>query len=433
MASFQTYTQSNPTPSAPQPGFFAGIKNSIGNAFNSGISQFKQGLTAQPSANPLTELGNTLKMGSGLATAVTSPISGPLGDFANQNAVQPIANSISDNPSVQNFAMSGAGQATANVAEGVANAANIFGTVAGGDAAAGKVNELFTDNPIFKAGNSALDTATTTRETAAQQGVGAINDITSTLSDFKGDLGHSFQEGAANIEKSNPDLKVTLPHDVIDSLNELKDTKKFQLPDYLRKTNPEFGSSDVNDIQKSGISLGPVNAQDLVTRLNKLTYDAKASGDLAVNQQTVGLANQIKDLTHGTFGDSWSKIYKQYSEGKGALDNFKNIVDLRKQGNPVVLNQSLESIKKLSGTPEGKIILKNAVQEFKNISGYDLTNPTETIGKILDSEETLKEANKPGFLKQISNPVYLGKLGVRLAIYSTLGYWLRNTIKSAGQ
>lgn len=70
-----------------------------------------------------------LKVGSGIASIATSPLAEifkPLGFGIDQ-----VAKIVSESPTLQRFAMSSAGQATAHVAGDVGDAANIAGTIAG--------------------------------------------------------------------------------------------------------------------------------------------------------------------------------------------------------------------------------------------------------------------------------------------------------------
>lgn len=123
-------------PIAPpeKPGFFAGIGNTIKSAFNSGVDQVKQGLNTGANAqNPGQIFKGVGQLGSGIATGLTSPlapigapITAPIGQ-----AVNAVGNKIGENPTVQKFANSRAGQVTSDIAENVANYANIAGTVGG--------------------------------------------------------------------------------------------------------------------------------------------------------------------------------------------------------------------------------------------------------------------------------------------------------------
>ena len=56
------------------------------------------------------------------------------------------------------------------------------------------------------------------------------------------------------------------------------------------------------------------------------------------------------------------------------------------------INSQLNSIQKLSKTPEGKILLQQAVNEYKTTSGIDLNDPVKAIQQIADSQSKLDEA-----------------------------------------
>src|ERR1019366_3739043 len=101
----------------------------IKSAFKGGINQVKQGVQdVGASHNPVTFAEGALNAGAGVVNTALSPIAPffkPVGDALNA-ATQPIAN----NPSVQNFANSKAGQITSRVAGDVGNLDTIAGAVA---------------------------------------------------------------------------------------------------------------------------------------------------------------------------------------------------------------------------------------------------------------------------------------------------------------
>jgi len=106
----------------------------IANAFKGGVSQVQQG--AGKIQRPERTLGGTvsgleggLQIGSGIASIATSPLAPlykPVGEI-----VKVGTDRVAAIPAVQKFAMSKTGQNTARVAESLANAGNIAGTILG--------------------------------------------------------------------------------------------------------------------------------------------------------------------------------------------------------------------------------------------------------------------------------------------------------------
>ena len=290
-----------------------------------------------------------------------------------------------------------------------------------------------------------VKTATQARE---QAGVGAVQGVNQTLEQVgqgKANLGTNFEQGAKQIETNNPNLKLALSNKILESLNNLKEGKNFALPENLdQEANPLMGSqmgkdflaknagklADIQNATKT--ELTPTQTQDLVRRLNKLTFDAKASGDLSVNQQTIGLTNEIKNAASKTFGPEWDKVYSGYSKGITAVNDLKDLISLSDKGS---LDKTLSKVLKLGETPEGKTILKQAVDHFGQETGIDLTNPVKAMHQILDKQielenaqgglkeaqknltasqkEAAAKAEKGGFGKQFlagaTSPSYLGK------------------------
>lgn len=157
--------QASPPPAAPptsapaSPGFFGQIKD----AFMGGVNQAKEGIdTIRQGAAPIPAAEAGLKIESGIASAVSSPLS-PL--FAPVNkAISAVADKVGNIPAVQKFAMSPAGKTTARVAGDLANAGNVAGTIAGVDQivkAAPKVSGAVADtSKTIKSINSVADTLT---------------------------------------------------------------------------------------------------------------------------------------------------------------------------------------------------------------------------------------------------------------------------------
>ncbi len=333
---------------------------------------------------------------------------------------------------MQKFAESGVGRAAAGATEAIGNTAAIAGAgagIEGGIDGLGKVNDFVTDHPIFQSQATKVANATGALDTAAQQGVGALQQMNDTVGDFKNDLGTSFRQGAADLETSNPDLKMTLSPEQLDSLNALKASKSFALPDYLNQSKTPYSPQTPGEVESPGLQLTPTQSQDLITQLNRSTFSDRSSG-LQVDQSKVGLTNEIKEQAKAQFGDQWKKVYDQYSQGISAVDKIHDIVNLDKNATATETQAKLDSILKLGKTPQGKIILQNAVNEFKNVSGYDLTDPIQTVHALLDKQIALETAKKGGFFNQ--NKGYIGRRLVIGGGMSLLGvYAAANAIRKA--
>jgi len=146
-----------------------GSANSLQNikdAASAGADQINEGVTdiqkGSPGHNPIVGgVEDALKVGSGIASVVTSPIAGifkPVSDIINTTG-----NAVGNIPAIQDFANSKAGETTARVASDVANAGNIAGTILGAD-------------QIAKAAPGAIDTVKNT----ASDAVGAVKDALTT-------------------------------------------------------------------------------------------------------------------------------------------------------------------------------------------------------------------------------------------------------------
>lgn len=260
-----------------------------------------------------------------------------------------------------------------------------------------------------------LADATAAREAASTGGVNAINEMNQTVGADQTSLGEEFKQGAVNIEKANPQAKLNLSGKQLDALNSLKESKLFSLPENLDNSssganiggsefkigNPKVASQIEGLQNETASSLSPTQAQDLVTRLNKLTFASKASGDLAVNQQTIGLTNEIKSAASKTFGPEWDKFYSNYTQGRTVMDKLDGIVNLDPKATPMDFNKQLGTIQKLGETPEGQKFLQQAIDEYKNVRGIDLTDPVAAANHVLKAQGELEIAQKGTHAHQI--------------------------------
>ncbi len=119
------------------------VKNKVSSAFQGGINQGASGLDEASAgiSNPSLSGGlgqlaeGTGKLITGAGQALFSPLAPAMdkisGDIGNK-VVNPISDAISNNPTVQNFANSPAGDVTSKIAGGIQLANNTVGTVLGG-------------------------------------------------------------------------------------------------------------------------------------------------------------------------------------------------------------------------------------------------------------------------------------------------------------
>lgn len=141
-------------------------KGAIATAFQGGIDQFKSGVgMAKASTNPLQTLEAGLQQGAGLAGAAFSPLA-PATQYIGKG-IDYAADKISDNPAVQKFAGSKAGQTTARVAQDVGNTSTLLGLMRGGEGGAG----------VVKAGANATERALSAGASSVGKGIARTADL----------------------------------------------------------------------------------------------------------------------------------------------------------------------------------------------------------------------------------------------------------------
>lgn len=432
------------TGSTPQPqGFFQKAQNflidkvgtPIKNAITGGASQIKSAMDEPPSLNPIKSFERTGEMLSGAANIIQAPLV-PITQPTIGAATNAIANKISDNPQVQQFANSPAGQMTSRIARDVGNFANAAGTVVGVGEGIVKVTGSNVWERAYAPKTGSYDTNLANATAANNQaGVGATNSIheaSDTITDVNRGLGNQFAQAPDIISKADPNAGVNLPKEVVDKLNALKDTKAFSLPSYIREPGLP---SNIENIGNGNIKLNPAQAQDLITQLNDLKFNSK--GDVAINQQTSNLVNDVKAAAQSGLGhvtdaqgnSVWSSAYEDYHQGKDAMDAMSKIIPVKRfpgeMLDPTEVNNSVNKMMKMMETPQGTQALIRGNADFKNATGYDLLNdPMGAIGKLAESDKAFETALKGNyghqFVQGLKNPTAASRR-VLYAVSSIVG------------
>lgn len=271
-------------------------------------------------------------------------------------------------------------------------------------------NNIIQSQKDLQQAKSQSEFAAEQRKIATPQAVQGVKDINTKVGGNLKTLGENFGNDATQLEKSNPNMRLNLTNEQITALNQLKENKNFSLPEKIQqaqdaqaalpqskfgnikldaKTQAEFAKAQ----GETQASLSPTEAQDLIKELNRSTFRQNADGSVTKDYQRVGITNEIKNAASQAFGDKWDAIYSKYSQGRGMIDKLDSLVNLDSKATPEDTNKQLEGILKQSKTPEGKLLLEQAVNEYKQSSGVDLHDPIKAIQQIADKQTALDEAN----------------------------------------
>lgn len=292
------------------------------------------------------------------------------------------------------------------------------GAIAGGitGSAAGLAGNVW--NKAY--GQSSYDT-NLQNTTAAKNQVGAtatdsIHEASNTLSDMQVGAGNQYDQAPKIISKVDPTAKVTYPADFVDKVNQLKETKAYSLPDFIK--NPVV-SSDIKNIGSGERIASPQQAQEFIKGLNDLKFNSK--GDVVVNQQVSNLVDEAKryaqnDLGHVTdnMGNSvWSKMSQDYQTVQDTREALSSLIPIKKfpgeMLDPTEVNNSVNKMMKMMETPQGISALQRANAETIQKTGYDvLGDPMGTIQKLADSNADFAKALKGNyghqFVQGLKNP-----------------------------
>lgn len=270
-------------------------------------------------------------------------------------------------------------------------------------------NNITQSQQELEQAKSKSDFAAEQRKNVTPQAIEGVKGINEKVSGNIKTLGTEFGKGAADLEQSNPNLKLNLTNEQIEALNALKENKNFSLPEKIQQTQ------DVNNKLQNGyegvkltgkaleeynagqkatqVSLSPTETQDLIKELNRSTFRQNADGSVTKDYQRLGVTNEIKKAASEAFGGEWDTLYSKYAQGRGMIDKLDSITNLDPKATPEDLNKQLEGILKQSKTPEGKMLLQQAIDEYKQSSGIDLNDPIKSIQQIADKQTALDEAD----------------------------------------
>lgn len=269
-----------------------------------------------------------------------------------------------------------------------------------------------------------IPTAQVARETASTNAVQGMNTMNQTVQSDLSQMGQEFKQRAQQIETNDPEKGMDIIKPVADELKSIKENAKFALPDFVAN--------------KDWTVATPTQAQDLITQLNRATFQAKASGEFAVNQQLIDLTNQIKNSASKSFGPEWDQTYSNYANGRSVLDKLDGIVNLDPKASPTDLMKQFNTIAKLHESPEGSKLLDQAVEAYKNERGIDLTDPVQAVNQVLKSQGQLEIANKGSYMTQFKEALKNPNMAARRVAYlagsvlglATLGTAFRKQIGS---
>ncbi len=446
MTALATYLQQNksiPTPAAPppQPGLVGSAVHSASNFFNN-LAAHLTSIGMAP-INAAAGIGVGIYNAAGaignVATGQATPEQGiqQLGTPHNIPGLGQIGGINTQAPFTQ-----GAEQGF-NAAAGVDTAMNLPALASGASDILDSAKGVFTPKEV-PAGAPTTPTPPTNpydipaaqaaRDTASTNAVQGINTANQTAQSDLSQMGQEFGQTGQNIATAHPDKGITLSNKDIQELNSLKESKSFQLPDELNTDNnpaldttSKFGQIKISpENQKildannaSGATkLNAAKTQDLITRLNKLTYDAKAAGDLKINQQSIGLTNRVKGLASEAFkGTGFDEAYAKYSAGRGVLEKLDGIVNLDPKASPTDLMKQFNTIAKLHESPEGSKLLDQAVQAYKAERGIDLTDPVGAVNQVLKSQGQLEIAQKGSYMTQLKRALKSPSMAARRIAY----------------
>jgi len=246
-------------------------------AFQGGINQIKQGASQFGKGGDI--VGPSLNVGAGVVNTALSPLTAPFKPVG--NAINSVAGHIANNPNVQNFANSKAGQVTSQAMEPLANA----GTIAQGVLLAEQTPKLI------------------------EQGANAVNAV-----------GEAAKPGFEAVGKdiSNAGAKVS---DVVNQAKDLTAKTPEEVAAQSSKLAGKITQGKIEDLPQAQEALtsidtkGIKNYQDLSSALSSKIKEVAKAQDAALNAKPEPIA--LEDLTsngHNFVQDALKQLSDYYEK-----------------------------------------------------------------------------------------------------------------------
>ena len=483
-----------PLPSVPSsttnaPNYGSQVANNIGNTFTQGAKNITSDISNVPNVakqsggGPVADVASTLAGAGHVAGDIAGTAGGIIGSFISPLLSDSVKSKIGDVTSAISDKVNAIQGMTPQIAKSLGDVFNTS-TLLGGEAAepvvksgveagANAVGDMIPDvkpsvpkldTPLpeqqgVTEAQSQVSTAQQAREAAAPQAVEGVKSINKLVSGNKATLGQQFESDAVNLDKADPNTKLNLTTDQLKSLQDLKTGKNFSLPKSISDEHA-LNNGDLPSLSSytdKPVSLSRTQSQDLIRELNRSTFKENADGSIAKDYSRLGITNDIKNSASSAFGKPWDDIYSKYSAGRSAIDKIDSLVNLDPKATPEDINKQLQGIIKQSATPEGRLILRQAVNEYKATNGIDLTDPVKAVQQISDKQDALDAANdnltqsqrelakaqrasaiakvKGGYLKQMGtaakNPATISRLVERGVIGGAVIYPLLSVLRRA--
>lgn len=252
----------------------------------------------------------------------------------------------------------------------------------------------------------------------AEATVNSAKDIINKASTVPDSIGRDLSSEAKGITDSNSDLKL--------NTNGARDpqTGAYIKPDLDASTVQQLGdyipANTMNKISDQGY-MTPSDVQNISSYLNKNYY---GNTDAALlNQNLRSTAQQVfdgiqpgDDVTPGA-GTQLENSYAKASDRFESYKTFAKTLGLNSNPSEADAESLISKIKTLSGSPEGKVILKQTLGDFAETEGLDFTDQAKTISYV----NKLKPASKAILKALLKGGVHIGEGLVGFDVAKHLG------------
>jgi hypothetical protein len=203
-------------------------------------------------------------------------------------------------------------------------------------------------------------------------------------------IGEAFADDAKALVADNPGMVLKFTPAQAQDLSYLAEKFHFNLTDV--------------PIEKAAIDgLNPVEVQKLSTQLNK--YWTKPEVET--------FYQGLRDAASESFGPQFDSIYSNYTDQIRGVQSLHDIFNTsNKAPTASDISRAITTIQRLGSNEQSQAILQNVLDNFKQLSGIDLTNQVSAIQAVNKvNNPTLKKAAVK--VAKIIGKVAIAGLGLR--------------------
>ncbi len=144
--------------------------------------------------------------------------------------------------------------------------------------------------------------------------------------------------------------------------------------------------------ENTGVTLTPAQTVDLLMRLYDARFNYMPDGTVQIDVKVQNLIEELATNAEKSFGhvkdaqgkSVFGEAYEKYRKGQDAILKISDLVVLNPNATASDKQVHIEKILKLSETVTGRLFIQQSIDEFKTVTGVDLSENIKAIQKLSD-------------------------------------------------